>query len=189
MSLQSVSYWLLPGRAAQAVVDQLSDQASRGIDSSRLPAHLTLHSEHVSADHGVRVERVIDQLQWLADHHQSVLLRPRSIEAKPMFTQSLVLRFDANATQILQPLLAQFRDPLRPSSIAASDDQLDPHVSLLYSQAPLDVRRELAQQLPLPTDLLLFDRVGAVQHPRSIHSPTDIASFTLIETLPLTSSS
>lgn len=180
MASQAVSYWLLPGREAQAALDQLSSLACKriraGVRVYTLPPHITLYSEHLDGDHGVSQEQVIARLQQLAEDCKPVCLWPKAIEATSMLTQSLVLRFSAEAREILYPYFLQ----LRFSSPAELGYRLDPHLSLLYCQDLLDLRRELARELPRPADPLLFESVSAVKHPLIISSSADIAACTTI---------
>ena len=152
MSRQAVSYWLLPGPEALVRLNQLSLLACEGMSHGGgfciLPPHITLYSYPLDADQPKSEGAVIDRLQRLADSHQPVLLSPKAIEATETFTQSLVLRFNCEALSELQPWFQQ----LCLSSPNAHGYKLDPHVSLLYSQAPLAFKREepsvlLAQQI------------------------------------------
>ena len=181
MSPQAVSYWLLPGPEAQVRLNELSakacEQISLGGEVCMLPLHLTLYSHPLDADQPNSEGMAIDRLQQLADGHHPVLLFPKAIEATETFTQSLVLRFNSEALRELQPWFQQ----LCLSSPNALGYKLDPHVSLLYSQAPLAFRREAAKRLALPTDPLLFERVSAVMHPLTIMSPADIAACTTLQ--------
>jgi hypothetical protein len=180
MSRQAVSYWLLPGPEAQVRLNHLSLLACEGMSHGggfcMLPLHLTLYSHALDADHPKSEGMAIDRLQQLADRHQPVLLSPKAIEATETFTQSLVLRFNSEALIELQPWFQQ----LCLSSPNALGYKLDPHVSLLYSQAPLEFRRELAKHLFLQTKPLMFERVSAVMHPLMIKSSADIAAFTTL---------
>jgi hypothetical protein len=119
----------------------------------------------------------IDRLQQLADGHQPVLLSAKAIEATETFTQSLVLSFNSEAIRELQPWFQQ----LCFSSSNFLGYNLDPHVSLLYSQAPLECRRKLAKRLVLPIEPLLFERVSVVTHPLTINSPADLAACTTLK--------
>ena len=181
MSLQAVSYWLQPGLEAQVRLNQLSAQACEQMALSgevcMLPLHLTLYSHPLDADQPNSEQQAIDRLQQLADGHQPVLLYPTGIEATETFTQSLVLRFNVAALSELQPWFQQ----LCLSSPNALGYKLDPHASLLYSEAPLGFRQEAVKRLALPTDPLLFERVSAVTHPLTINSPADIAACTTLQ--------
>lgn len=180
MSSKAVSYWLLPGPEAQATLDQLLALACEGIREHagvcRLPPHVTLYSDHLAGDQPDCQKHAIDRLQQLADRHKPVLLWPAMIEATPVFTQSFVVRFKTEARLHLLPWYTQ----LCASSPAELGYRLDPHLSLLYSQAPLERRQRLAKQIPLPEDPLLFERVSAVIHPLTITNPADIAACTTI---------
>ena len=181
MSRQAVSYWLLPGPEAQVRLNQLSLLACEGMSHGggfcMLAPHITLYSHPLDADQPKSEGMAIDRLQQLADGYQPVLLSAKAIEATETFTQSLVLRLNTEALRELQPWFQQ----LCLSSPNPLGYKLDPHVSLLYSQAPLECRRKLAKRLVLPTDPLLFERVSAVRHPLTINSPADIAACTTLQ--------
>ena len=180
MSRQAVSYWLLPGPETRVRLNQLSLLACEGMSHGGgfciLPPHITLYSHPLDADQPNSEGMAIDRLQQLADGHQPVLLSAKAIEATESFTQSLVLRFNSEALRQLQPWFQQ----LCLSSPNAHGYKLDPHVSLLYSQAPLEFRRELAKHLFLQTKPLMFERVSAVIHPSTITNLADIAACTTI---------
>ena len=142
-----------------------------------LPPHITLYSHPLDAAPPNSQEQIIGRLQQLADSQHPVLLYPKAIEATRMFTQSLILRFNSEALADLHPWFLQ----LCLSSPNELGYKLDPHLSLLYSQAPLAFRREAVKRLALPTDLLLFERVSAVTHPLTINSPADIAACTTLQ--------
>ena len=180
-SVHAVSYWLLPGREAQAALDQLSALASQAVMACTLPPHITLYSEPVNGEHGSSYWYVIDRLQRLADCRKPVELWPCTIEATGIYTQSLVLRFNADARTELLPWSTQ----LRWSASSAFDYRIDPHLSLLYSQDTLERRQELAQRLPLPEGPLLFESISAVTHPFTISGPTDIATCINLHTCSL----
>ncbi|QNI76568.1 hypothetical protein SynMVIR181_01598 [Synechococcus sp. MVIR-18-1] len=162
-------------------MNQLSLLACEGMSHGggfcMLPPHITLYSHPLDADQPKSEGAVIDRLQQLADRHQPVLLSPKAIEATETFTQSLVLRFNSEALRELQPWFQQFCL----SSPNALGYKLDPHVSLLYSQAPFAFRREAAKRIALPTYPLLFERVSAVTHPLTINSSADIAACTTLQ--------
>ena len=188
MSSQAVSYWLLPGPKAQIKLDQLSvlafERISFGLGVCMLPPHITLYSHPLDAAQPNSQEQIIDRLQQLADSQHPVLLYPKAIEATRMFTQSFVLRFNSEALADLHPWFLQ----LCLSSPNELGYKLDPHLSLLYSQAPLELRRERAKGLVPPTDPLLFESVSVVSHPLKIETPADIAACTTLHECSLVSS-
>ncbi len=181
ISTQAVSYWLLPAQNDQEALEQLSALALQDVGACTLPPHITLHSETLDRDRGASHEHVIDRLKQLADCHQPVQLWPKAIEASPMYTQSLVLRFNAESRTALLSLTSQ----LCQGSTAEFRDRLDPHLSLVYSQDTLKRRLELARRLPLPEGPLRFERISAVTHPPSIRCPDDLAACITIHTCSL----
>lgn len=145
---------------------------SRPIDSAIDPLAITLFIEPLDGDQGVSQERATEKLQQLVACRKPMLLRPIALVARPLFTQSLVLRFSAEVRAELHLCFSQLRD----RSAAELGYQFDLHLSLLYSQDHWNLRKELAQQLQLPLEPLLFEGVSAVFHLLTINSPTEIGA-------------
>ena len=163
-SQQAVSYWLMPCPQAQTAFEELCKRASRGLRACTLPPHITLYSDRLDSE-----DNTIDHLRQVAEGRKPVLLSPRAIEAGPLFTRSLVVRFDASEE------LTHWCTQLRERSPQGLDYHLNPHLSLLYSAEPLAEKQTLARQLPLPAPAL-FNRVRAVVHPLTITTEADIAA-------------
>ena len=70
--------------------------------------------------------------------------------------------------------------PLRDTATVQANGRIDPHLSLLYSQAPLQQRQSLAGRLAAPAGPLLFDQVSVVSHPATINAPADIAAVSTL---------
>ncbi len=159
-----MSYWLLPCPQAQAAFAELSRQACRGLRGCTLPPHITLYSDRLDNE-----DNAIDRLRQVAEGRKPLRLSPLAIEAGPLFTMSLVVRFGVNEE------LTHWCTQLRERSPQGLDYHLNPHLSLLYSTEPVAEKEALARQLPLPSPAL-FNRVGAVVHPLTITTAADIAA-------------
>jgi len=172
----ALSIWLLPDPDAAAALRRLSAEACRALTACTLPPHITLVSDRLHTP-----ASAIERLHRLAEQRSPVLLSPSGITATDRFTQSLILRFTPEAERVLPAWV----HPLRDTAPADAQGRFDPHLSLLYSQAPLDQRQSLAARLQAPEAPLRFDQVSVVSHPAAISSPADIAAVTPMAQLPL----
>ncbi|CAI8341649.1 MAG: Uncharacterised protein [Synechococcus sp. MIT S9220] len=159
----------MPCPKVQITLEELSKQACRGLHAYRLPPHITFYSDRLNSE-----ATAIDRLRHIAENSKPVLLRPRTIEAGPLFTMSVVLRFGANKE------LNHWYQLLRARSPNKLDYNLDPHLSLIYSDEALIRKQAMARQLPLPSPAL-FNRIRAVRHPLTISTAADIKAVTTID--------
>ena len=165
---QAVSYWLMPCPQAQQRFDALSRRAQSGLHGCTLDAHITLYSDRLDDE-----ETSMDRLGKVAKAGHPILLSPSAIEAGPLFTTSLIVRFAASGE--LNSWFTQLHD-LSPQQLGY---RLNPHLSLLYSTEAAPSRQAMAAVLPLPAPVL-FNRVRAVVHPLTIRTEDDIAAFTTL---------
>lgn len=172
----AVSFWLLPGPEAAATLEPLSAAACQSLPAASLPLHITLCSDRIDGP-----ATAIDRLQRFADQCSPLQLSPSGISATSRFTQSLILRFTPESEAVLQAWV----QPLRDTATVQANGRIDPHLSLLYSQAPLQQRQSLAGRLAAPAGPLLFDQVSVVSHPTTINAPADIAAVSTLAQLPL----
>ena len=84
----------MPCPEAQAGFEQLSQQARCTLAGSMLPPHITLYSDRLDS----RTD-AINRLKQVAKVCQPTYLRSVAIEAGPLFTKSLVVRF-CNSDQL-----------------------------------------------------------------------------------------
>ena len=163
-SQQAVSYWLMPGPQAHEDFKALSKLACRGLQGCTLPPHITLYSDHLD-----NAANAVDRLSQVAEDRRPLRLRPTAIEAGPLFTMSLILRFAA-----CEELIDWFTR-LRARSPNRLDYQFRPHLSLLYSSETLTAKQAMAGQLQLPAPAL-FNRLAVVVHPLTINTDADVAA-------------
>ena len=167
-SQQAVSYWLMPSTQADDDFKALSKLACRGLQGCTLPPHITLYSDHLD-----EAANAVDRLSQVAEGRNPVQLCPTAIEAGPLFTMSLFVRFAAGEELIHWFTRLRSRSPNR------LDCQLRPHLSLLYSSATLTAKQAMAAQLPLPAPAR-FNRLAVVIHPLTINTDADIAAVTTL---------
>ena len=167
----AVSFWLLPGPEAAAALKPLSAAACKALPAATLPLHITLCSDRIDAP-----ATAIDRLQRFADQRSPLQLSPSGISATSRFSQSLILRFTPESEAVLQAWV----QPLRDTATVQANGRIDPHLSQLYSQTPLQQRQSLAARLAAPAGPLLFDEVSVVSHPTAITAPADIAAVSTL---------
>lgn len=164
----------MPDQQTAAALKQISDCAQQQLNGCWLPPHITLYSDHLDS-----FDLAIEHLIAAAKQHQPLQLQPQAIEAGAAFTQSLMLRFSVEQSEnAAQAALQAWSQNLCHRSANALGYQLDPHLSLLYSNDPLPTRQACAASLTPPSNSLRFDRIGAVSHPLRIETADDIAAFT-----------
>ena len=167
-SQQAVSYWLMPSPQADDDFKALSKLACRGLQGCTLPPHITLYSDHLD-----EAANAVDRLSQVAEDRRPLRPRPTAIEAGPLFTMSLIVRFAA-----CEELIDWFTR-LRARSPNRLDYQFRPHLSLLYSSETLTAKQAMAEQLQLPAPAL-FNRLAVVVHPVTINTDADIAAITTL---------
>ena len=167
-SQQAVSYWLMPSPQADDDFKALSKLACRGLQGCTLPPHITLYSDHLD-----EAANAVDRLSQVAEGRNPVQLCPTAIEAGPLFTMSLFVRFAAGEELIHWFTRLRARSPNR------LDYQLRPHLSLLYSSETLTAKQAMAEQLQLPAPAL-FNRLAVVVHPLTISTDADIAAVSTL---------
>ena len=172
-SQQAVSYWLMPCPQAHDDFKALSKLACRGLQCCTLPPHITLYSDHLD-----NAANAVDRLSQVAEGCKPLRLRPTAIEAGPLFTMSLILRFAAGEE------LMHWFTRLRARSPNRLDYQFRPHLSLLYSSETLTAKQAMAGQLQLPAPAL-FNRLAVVVHPLTISTHADITAVTTLHECPL----
>ena len=165
---QAVSYWLMPCPRAVDDFEALSKLARRGLQGCSLPPHITLYSDHLD-----NTANAINRLSQVAEGRRPLQLCPTAIEAGPLFTMSLILRFAAGEE------LIHWFTRLRARSPSRLDYRFRPHLSLLYSSATLTAKQAMAAQLPLPAPAR-FNRLAVVIHPLTINTDADIAAVTTL---------
>ncbi|KZR91882.1 hypothetical protein MITS9509_01803 [Synechococcus sp. MIT S9509] len=165
---QAVSYWLMPCPQGQQRFEDLTRQALSSLHGCTLDTHITLYSDHLDDEESSR-----DRLGQVAESRKPILLYPSAIEAGPLFTTSLIVRFEASGE--LNSLFTQLHE-LSPQQLGY---RLNPHLSLLYSTEAAHSRQNMAEMLTLPAPAL-FNRVRAVVHPLTVRTAEDIAAFTTL---------
>ena len=167
-SQQAVSYWLMPCPQAHDDFEALSKLACRGLQGCTLPPHITLYSDHLD-----EAANAVDRLSQVAEGCKPLRLSPTAIETGPLFTMSLILRFDP-----AEELIHWFMQ-LRRQSPNRLNYQLKPHLSLLYSSETLTAKQAIAGRLTLPAPAL-FNRLAVVVHPLTISTDADISAVTTL---------
>ena len=158
----------MPAPQAHDDFEALSKLACRGLQGCTLPPHITLYSDHLD-----NAANAVDRLSQVAEDRRPLQLCPTAIEAGPLFTMSLFVRFSA-----AEELIHWFMQ-LRRQSPNRLNYQLKPHLSLLYSSDPLTAKQSIAGRLTLPAPAL-FNRLAVVVHPLTISTNADIAAVSTL---------
>ena len=159
-----LALWLLPAEEDAVVLQRLVDELARRFGVSSFEPHLTLHSGPFAADRTPELPGLPSPLE----------LEVESVEATPLFTQTLLLRFSEGAP--LAPLAESFRK----GAAEPSGYELRPHLSLLYADLPLAEKLALARETRPPMNKVRFDRLCLVEHSANVATPEDVATFKVL---------
>jgi 2'-5' RNA ligase len=163
----TIVYWLVPARPHRDLFAKLIAILARELKAPRFEPHLTI----CSAPDGKEVR---DTLGKIAS--ERVRLRVRGVGATKDYTKSLFVRFVGNAA------LEGINRKLRRAAKVSSGSIRDPHISLLYKDIPIAMKKELAAVIRLPFREVVFDSVQAVRCPFETKSSADVASWRVVAT-------
>ncbi|MEO1306259.1 MAG: hypothetical protein AAFV37_14905 [Pseudomonadota bacterium] len=159
-----VSLWLKPcssdGKRFQPVIDQLAE--AQGVP--RFPPHMSLGS---ITDASVDFAPLLTLLTGLS-------LSPIELDATPVFTKSLFVRFE------ISDQLAAARSCLEMMPGFRSRRDFDPHISLCYGKpvATTHLSSAFDGLLSAPVD---FDRLQLMRVKLPVETHADVAAWTALE--------
>ena len=162
------SIWLVPSAADMGRLQPIIDEIAARQSGVSFQPHLTLGSLTSRAPDLTRFCREASPVQ----------LDPVEIDATPVFTTSLFIRFS------LSEELSSLRTALEYRQAFTSSRSFDPHLSLSYGAPPppLDQKEKYSDLLAKP---ILFDQIWAVEIAMPVTSYEDIRSWRVIEKEPL----
>ena len=169
---QIITYWLCPAEPARnQCAGLIADLAAR-FDAPLFEPHVTISVTNVSENSDAILDEVLKG-------RSCYRLLVRGVEWSGAFTKTLFIQFEPDGQ------LARLSEDLRRASGSPNDDQLSPHLSLLYKDLDTETKRQLAGSIHLPFDEIVFDTVKAVISPAEIHSPSEVEAWRVVAKRPL----
>jgi 2'-5' RNA ligase len=163
-----MAYWLVPAEPAHSFLQTIIHDLARRYDASVFEPHVTLY---------VGADRVDSAQQALAESaHQStpISLTPVGVQQSDEFVKTLFVQFALSAD------LRQLNEIIRNTAHDLSRYRLKPHLSLLYKNMDIAVRRELAASIVVPFSQITFDRIRAVRCVSPTQSRADVESWRVV---------
>jgi hypothetical protein len=159
-------YWLIPAEPKRELFRELIRILAEQFDAPRFEPHLTLL---VTAEDRRVPKQILEQIDA-----SSIQLRLRKISFSSKFTKTLFVRFKSN--NALKNLIVD----LRRASKARGKFVRDPHVSLLYKEIPVAVKKELAATIRLPFNEVVFDSMKAVRCHLPVRNRADVEAWRIV---------
>ena len=159
-------YFLLPAEPFYTEFQETIRQLARELNAPVFEPHVTVFVAHESPE-----DNASAILHRVTAHLCPLLLTAAEYAWTPMYTKSLFLEFDADAS------LTQLHATLRKLSAMPTNYELRPHLSMAYKQMTPDLQENIARELAVPRSLIRFDRMKAVRVPDQIESPGEVESW------------
>ena len=159
-----VSLWLKPCLSDRERIQPVIDQLAEAQGAPRFPPHMSLGSV---TDASVDFAPLLTVLTGLS-------LTPIELDATPVFTKSLFVRFE------ISDQLAAARSCLEAVPGFRSRRTFDPHISLCYGKpvATKHLSSEIDRLLSAP---VAFDRLQLMRVKLPVETHADVAAWTPIE--------
>jgi 2'-5' RNA ligase len=159
-------YWLLPAADKRELFCAIIRILYREFDAPNFEPHLTVFA---TKDNREPPKKVLSKLPLLP-----IRLRVRGVRFSSEFTKTLFIQFapSKSLNKLVLNLAAATKSPAKPVR--------DPHVSLLYKNIPVAIKRELARTITLPFREVRFDSIAAVRCIAPSKTKADVESWRLI---------
>jgi 2'-5' RNA ligase len=123
--------------------------------------HITLHGGIINHDRTLHVLRKLP----VASSYE---LEMEGIFSSPKFTKTLFIRYR------LSDELRELRSAIAQALDLESEDDFDPHLSLLYKEMPRREQEELVRSIKIPFQRATFAGLKLIAHPPKIMTRADV---------------
>ena len=164
----AVIYWLTPAEPERELFREIIGILAKQFDAARFEPHLTLLATRESGPPPAKLLRALTAAP--------IRLNVGSIGSSTKFTKTLFVHFEADKS--LNDLVV---DLARATGVRARSIR-DPHVSLLYKKLPLATKRELADTIKLPIDVVTFNVIKAVRCISPTETRREVEAWRIIAT-------
>lgn len=161
-----IAYWLIPSEPARSFFRRIIDDLARRYDAPFFEPHVTIH---VAADHRNAAENALSE-----GTNELVRLVPLAIDHSDKFIKTLFVQFATSAE------LRKMNAVISEETNDATNYELKPHLSLLYKNLSVAIRRELAASIKVPFSEILFDSLQAVRCVSPTQCRADIECWQMV---------
>jgi hypothetical protein len=163
-----IAYWLIPSEPAHSFFQRMINDLARRCDAPVFEPHVTIH---VGADPS---DAANNALGAAARECKFIGLKPLGINQSDEFIKTLFVQFAMSAE------LSKINGIIRKSANDWSQDELKPHLSLLYKNLAVATRRELAASINVPLSEVTFDRITAVRCVSPTECGADVEAWRVV---------
>ena len=163
-----VAYWLCSVEPARSDLTTIIEELAARFDAPVFEPHVTLY---VTDAAGENPDAVLERFSSGRTSHRLTI---RGLDYSEKFTKTLFIQFEPDAG------LDQLSADLRRASAVQNDYELNPHLSLIYKEMNEKTKRELAHDIVLPFQEILFDSIKAVISPAQIESKEDVEAWRIV---------
>jgi len=161
---QIITYWLCPTLTARGNLSSVINGLAMRFDAPVFEPHVTVFTTAVLDKDPAET---LEQLRLDGPLQLSV----RGLDCTDEFTKTLFIQFEPDAG------LSRLSEELRSRAGTESEDELNPHLSLIYKDMSPHAKQELAGQIYIPFSEIAFDSIKAVLSPAKITSREDVESW------------
>ncbi len=165
-SSRRCTYWLLPAATFSKELNSQIRELSQAENVPAFQAHATIYAGALESE-----ALTIDLLNTICSKREALSLRAVDVRASEVLTKSVFIQFEPSS--VLSEICEFFRD----SSSTPSKYQLNPHMSLLYSEAPLTRKKQIAIAEQLLFKDITFDEIRAYSMPAEFDTPGTVLEF------------
>jgi len=164
----AIVYWLIPARDERELFCDIIRILYREFDAPNFDPHLTIFA--------MKEDRKSPR-KILRDLRSAPLrLNVRTVGFSSQFTKTLFVRFAPSKSldELTVALARAAKSPAKPVR--------DPHLSLLYKNIPVVIKKELARTIKLPFRKVLFDSVAVVRCVSPTKTKEDVKAWRVMAT-------
>lgn len=166
-----IVYWLFPARDKRELFCDIVRILYKQFDAPNFHPHLTVFA---TKEDRQSPRKILNQMR-----SAPVRLRVRGVGFSSQFRKTLFVRFVPS-----KPLDKLVVDLARATKSRAKLVR-DPHLSLLYKNIPVAIKKELARTIKLPFREVNFDSIAAVRCVSPIKLKADVEAWRVVARKPL----
>lgn len=164
-----VIFCMVPSGKGQKFAKKQIKYFSSKLDSSVFVPHVTYHASVYK-----NMEEAISIFQNTLQHVDKISLQPKAIEFSNLYTKSLFLSFYNNDD------ISTLSKNVQQAYTHKEQYLLRPHLSLTYTNNPIEHLIPLVKHVELPDFCFEFKKFLAINTPLSVKSRKDIESWKII---------
>jgi 2'-5' RNA ligase len=172
-----LAYWLLPAEQPSAEFTRWIQRLGRRWNAPLFAPHVTLYA--------CTVEQEPEPMDLLLTMQEAVAgiapfaLEITGVSSSDRYTECVFAEFRHSDAA------AELSRRLQERSAPDQTYELQPHLSLIYANLSSEQRENIARNVSLPFEMVMFDRLRAITGPAETKSGQDVQRWQLLAEVPL----